>query len=502
MSINLDDSINQRFKSRIGMLLCALGVAVGTGNIWRFPRIVAQSGDENGAGAFLIAWIIFLFLWSIPLIIAEYALGKKYRKSVIGSFASAMGSKFSWMGGFVSLVTVLISFFYAVIVGWCIFYFGYFLINPLPQTTEQAIAIWEKLSSSNWAYLSHFIAVGGGILAIWKGISSIEKVNKVLIPTLLIIIFLSVIRSLFLPSSIDGISYIFNFDFSLLAKSETWLNALTQNAWDTGAGWGLFMAYAVYMKKEEKIVKNAALTAMGNNFISLLAAIMIFGTVFSVLSTEMNMNKHEILEIIKTSGPASTGLTFIWLPQLFNKMFMGSTLAVFFFLGLMFAGFSSLIAMLELPTRVFIESGISRKKSLSIVFFISLLLGIPSVTNINFLLNQDFVWGIGLIISGAFVAFATMKHGLEKLLEEEIASIQTDLNPGKLWIFTIKYLVPFAAFVLLLWWLGLSVTQFSKEQWFNPFDTYSLMTCLVQWGIALIILIIFNKFINKKLRIN
>ena len=76
MTQNVDPNNNQRFSSRLGLILSALGIAVGTGNIWRFPRIAAQSGGEDGAGAFLFAWLIFLFVWSIPLIIAEYTLGR------------------------------------------------------------------------------------------------------------------------------------------------------------------------------------------------------------------------------------------------------------------------------------------------------------------------------------------------------------------------------------------------------------------------------------------
>ena len=81
----------------MGLLLSALGIAVGTGNIWRFPRIAAQTGGDEGAGAFLLAWLVFLFLWSIPLIIAEYALGRKFRSGVIGIFLKAVGKKLAWM---------------------------------------------------------------------------------------------------------------------------------------------------------------------------------------------------------------------------------------------------------------------------------------------------------------------------------------------------------------------------------------------------------------------
>ena len=102
MSEQLDSSVQQRFSTRIGFLLCAMGIAIGTGNIWRFSRIAAKCGGDTGAGAFLFAWLIFLFLWSVPLIIAEYAIGRKTRMGVIGSFVKIAGEKFAWMGAFVA----------------------------------------------------------------------------------------------------------------------------------------------------------------------------------------------------------------------------------------------------------------------------------------------------------------------------------------------------------------------------------------------------------------
>ena len=138
MDKKIDKSTDQRFSSRLGLVLSALGVAVGTGNIWRFPRIAAQSGGETGAGAFLIAWVCFLFLWSIPLIIAEYASGRKYRSGVLGVFMKSMGTRFTWIGGFVTFVPLAITFFYSVVVGWCIYYFAYMSFHPLPENFETA----------------------------------------------------------------------------------------------------------------------------------------------------------------------------------------------------------------------------------------------------------------------------------------------------------------------------------------------------------------------------
>ena len=499
MAPALDTSVNQRFSTRIGFLLSALGIAVGTGNIWRFPRIAAQNGGEGGAGAFLVAWLIFLFLWSVPLIIAEYALGRRGRSGVIGSVVAAAGGKFAWMGTFIGFVSTAIMFFYSVIVGWCLFYFFRMLSQPLPLTTEASMAIWDNYQSGGWPLLFHALAMAFGAFAIWRGVASIERVNKVLIPTLLVIVILCVIRALTLPGAWDGVVYLFTPQWTQLKNPRIWLEALTQNAWDTGAGWGLFLTYAAYIKREHGVVKNALTTGIGNNTVSLLAALMIFGTVFAVLQTEMGMARPEILEVMKTSGPASTGLTFIWMPQLFARMFMGHPLSVLFFLGLTFAGFSSLISMLELSSRVFVDAGMKRGSAIALVVGVSYLLGIPSALNLNLLSNQDFVWGVALMISGALVAFTVLRHGITKLREDELLSDKHDIRLGAWWDYVLKFFVPFAAIALLVWWMLLSATEYAPAQWFNPFNAYSVMTCVAQWAIVLILFIGFNEWIARRM---
>ncbi len=499
MPSQLDPSVHERFSSRLGLILSALGIAVGTGNIWRFPRIAAQSGGDEGAGAFLVAWLLFLFLWSIPLIIAEYALGRKFRSGTISIFKKAISGKYAWMGSFVAFVSTAIAFFYTVIVGWCLYYFIYMACHPLPETSTAAMSIWEDYQSSAWPFVSHLLATGLGAMAIWKGIRSIERVNKVLIPSLLLIVVISTIRALTLPDAFEGVRYLFTPQWDQLSQPGTWLSALTQNAWDTGAGWGLFLTYAAYMQIRHGAVKNAFLTGIGNNMVSLLAAIMIFGTVFSVLQNDMGMNTGATLEIMRTSGPASTGLTFIWMPQLFARMFLGKPLAMLFFLGLTFAGFSSTIAMLELPTRILLDTGMKRTRSITLVVSVVYLLGIPSAKNLSLLSNQDFVWGIGLMISGAFIAFSIIRYGVTKM-RKELDSFPGDWPAGKWWSMNISLFIPAAALVLLLWWMFQSVTVFAPGNWYNPFNAFSVMTCLVQFLVVLLLFIFLNRKISNAMK--
>ena len=185
-----------RFSSRFGFLVSALGIAVGTGNIWRFPRIAASNGGDDGAGSFLIAWLTFLFLWSIPLIIVEYVMGRTSRKGTVGAFAHFMGKPFSFLGGFIGFVAAAIAFYYSVIVGWNIYYFGSMTFSDLPVTTDGSWELWNNFQNSSFPILFHAVAMSVGGFVIYKGVSSIEKVNKVLIPTLLAIVLLCVFRAL------------------------------------------------------------------------------------------------------------------------------------------------------------------------------------------------------------------------------------------------------------------------------------------------------------------
>ena len=479
---------NNRFSSRFTFLLSALGIAVGTGNIWRFPRIVASNAGDDGAGAFLVAWITFLFLWSIPLIIVEYIMGRQSRMGTIGAFSNFMGKPFAFLGGFVGVVSTAIAFFYSVIVGWNIYYFGAIIFTDLPQNNDASWALWSSFQNSSFPIIFHAIAMTVGGLAIYKGVSSIEKVNKILIPVLLGIVLLSLFRAVSLPGSFDGITYLFTPDWSQLRRPGIWVDALAQNAFDTGAGFGLFLTYAIYIRKKYGIVKNAFTTAIGNNLVSLIAAIMIFSTVFSILGNEMGMQKSEILDVMKTSGPAATGLTFIWMPQLFAKMAFGKPLAILFFLGLSFAGFSSLISMLELAVRNLIDFGVQRSSAVLWIVFSSFLFGIPSAMSLEILGNQDFVWSVGLIISGILMAIAAIKYGIDKMVNEVSLESENDWPFPTWWPLVVKFIAPFVGFTLVAWWMIESPSFF--------------ITCVVQWGTVLTFFYIMNNYLTKKLSNN
>lgn len=477
------------FSSRWALIIATLGIAVGTGNIWRFSRVVAQ----NGGGSFLIPWVVFLLLWSLPLIIAEFAIGKNSRVGPIGAISKIAGEKFGWMGAFIVFVSTSIMFYYSVVTGWCLRYF-YSAVSGDLFNTHNHLEYWNSFSSSSQPFLFHFIAVGLAGIVIYRGVSKgIEKVNKILVPSLIIILLVLLIRALTLPEATEGLKYFFTPEFDKLLDYKVWMNALTQNAWDTGAGWGLIMTYAIYMKKKEDISLNAALIGFGNNSISLIAGIIIFSTVFSLSSAEA------MVEISK-SGPANTGLTFIYLPLLFSKMSTSSSIngifAALFFLALFFAAISSLLSMVELATRTLIDFGLIRKKAILYVCLAAIAFGAPSAFDVNVLINQDWVWGVGLILSGFFISYSVIKFGVDKFRTTVINGFGSDIKLGKWYNVLIGYLVPIQAIVLIAWWLISSITW--DAEWWNPFHIENAGTVLFQWGLVISFFYLFNKKLVQK----
>lgn len=481
----------ERFSSKLGLILSVLGIAIGTGNIWRFPRIAAQNGGEDGAGAFLFAWLCFLLLWSIPLIIAEYGMGRNGRKGVVGSFVELIGEKRGWLGGFVAFVATAIMFYYSVVAGWCLYYLVHSITTALPADPSQANAIWEGFQGSNLPLMAHALVMGLGGFVVIRGISSIEKVNKILIPSLLLVLIVSLVKALSLEGSGLGISYLFTPDWATLKEPRIWLEALTQNAWDTGAAWGLILTYAAYMRKTDDVTVTAFQTGIGNNIVSLVSAIIIFSTVFGTLSP--TMGSSEILDVMQTSGPASTGLTFIWMPQLFATMGGGGIFAILFFLGLTFAAFSSLISMIEMAVKVFVDMGANRKRATLVICLAGFGFGIPSALNLTFFANQDFVWGIGLMVSGALISYAVIKYGTQKFRNELVNTEERSATLGSWWEIIIKYVVPIEVVTLLAWWMYLSVGTYAPDTWFNPLSPYSVATVLLQWLVALGLVWFFRK---------
>lgn len=465
------------FSSRWGMLLAMVGMAVGTGNIWRFPRIAAT----NGGGSFLVAWVVFLLLWSIPLLLLEFGMGKGTRSGPIGAFAKTMGSRFGWMGAWVAWTATAIMFYYSVVMGWTIQFLGASVIGRVPD--DPPGSFWEGYAASPGALITHLIAMGLAVFVVSKGVKGIETAARFLIPSLVILVIVLAIRAVTLPGASEGLAFLFTPDWSALASYDIWLQALTQNAWDTGAGWGLVLCYAIYMRTREDTALNAFVIGFGNNSMSLLAGIMVLCTVFAVMPGAAS-------EIV---GADNEGITFIWVPQLFGMLPFGQFFLVIFFLALVFAAWSSLVAMVELASRVVMDLGLPRSQAIAVVGIAGLLMGVPSALNMAFFQNQDFVWGVGLMLSGFFFAIAVLRYGVTNWRNEFLNTGHSDIHIGAWWDWAIRFVVV-QAVVLIGWWLWQVRGEGFSENW-TPFATFNIGTVVFQWAVVLTIFILANRFL-------
>jgi len=464
----------EQFSNRWGMILAMLGMAVGTGNIWRFPRVAAT----NGGGSFLVAWVVFLILWSVPLILVEFAMGKATRYGPVGAFARLVGPKFAWMGALIAFTATAIMFYYAVVMGWTLRFVWAAAAGEL--SGAEPAALWESFSYTPKVLIVHALAMGFGIWVVARGVRGIEAAAKILIPCLFFLVLALAIRAVTLPGAERGLEFLFTPSWEGLANYRVWLEALTQNAWDTGAGWGLILTYAIYLRRTEDTALNAFMLGFGNNSVSLLAGIMVLCTIFSIMPDAAS-------QIV---GASNEGLTFIWVPQLFARIPLGRFFMTLFFLALMFAAWTSLISMIELATRVLVDGGMSRGRAIALVGIAGFVLGIPSALNQQVFLNQDFVWGVGLMVSGLFFALAAIRYGVTRFRESLINTEHSDIRIGSWWDWAIR-LVVVEAVALVIWWFYQVRTE-------PLFGTFGVGSVLVQWGVAVVFFLALNGWMVRR----
>lgn len=479
-------SQNEEFTSRWGILLTAIGMAVGTGNIWRFPRVAAENG-----GSFLIPWVIFLFAWAIPLLLAEFALGKTARRGPAGAVGTLVGERYNWLGVFVGLVTCFITFYYSVVTGWCLKYFTVSFGRTF--SAETAESFWTRFTSDPvQPVVFHALALTVGCFIIYKGVvRGIERTNRILIPTLFALLIVGAIRAVTLPGATKGLAYLFTPSWEGLGDYRVWLAALTQAAWSTGAGWGLIMTYGVYFRKKDTFSLTAFTTSFGNNSASLLAGIAVMCTVFAILPDD---------QARAALGAGNEGLTFIWMPQLFSSMPGGGIFLPVFFLALSCAAISSLIAMLEMASRMMMDLGLSRARAVPTVGVVAFVLGLPSAYFMGFFKNQDWVWGIGLMVSGFFIALAVIKYGAAKF-REELINTEDETHPiGSWFVWIISLVVPLEFLAMIAWWFYQSATQFDPEGWWKLRSQSSVGTAVIQIALLIVVLLVTNTYWVHRLK--
>ena len=478
----------EKFSSRWGYIWAALGMCIGTGNIWRFPRVCAA----NGGGAFIVAWTIAMLIYAVPLLSTEMLMGKKARLGTAGAFRDFLGKKFTWMGVWVCGVCTLLMSYYAVVMGYCVKYFWLSLTAfQTNMTTEYTTTLWNSFTANSWeVILFHFISMGLGCVIVYKGITGgIEKFCKILVPGLLILLAAIAVYTCALPGASAGLNYLFTIDVSYLAKSTTWLNAFTQAAWSTGAGWGFIVTYAVYTDKKEEIPNNCMIMGMGDNIGALLAGFVVMPAIFALSATNA--------DALAAVSAGNYGMTFIYIYQLFSLMPGGRLVSALFFFCMAAAALTSLFSMIEVGVRNVMDIGVGRKKATLLVCGVGFLIGCFSAWKLSICSNQDWVWGVALMVSGLLFAVTMIKYGVKKALEEEINTEYADYKFPKWYYCGGIYLAPIIVVVMVAWW-GIQSIGWYPDTWWSPFESENLGTIVFQFAILLIISFALNNFMAKR----
>ena len=513
---------SDEFSGRLGLIFATIGAAIGTGNIWRFPRMVGA----NGGGSFLVPWLIFLFLWSVPLIIAEFALGKRSRTGTVGTFRIFAGKRFAWMGLWTAWISTAIGFYYAVVTGWCLNYFQTAIRGGLGSEVD-TVEVWNSfLQNPMEVVFFQALAVAITMLAIWKGAKAIEKVNVGLMISLFVLLFAALFLSFVMDledGSLDGFVYMFSIQPEYLMQPETWINGLSQSAWSCSAGMGMAITYSVYMRKDEDTTLNAATMCLANNSISIIAGLTVMMAVFAVVDDPL----------AAVSG-GSSAITFLVLPEVFAQAPGGPVvqlaMVTMFFLALSFAALTSMISTVELCVRNFVDHGIERPQAVGFTSLAIFFFGLPSaVTWIlvddstgvafpQFLEVQDHIWGYGLMFSGLFIAYSIWKYGwnryrvwqdendisgfsLRDYLDNGVSSFRDDfINTGdndwwigKWWDYIMYLGFPLMFSVLILSYFADMLVN--VENPWDPTNANGISIILLFWGITAGLFIGLNRFI-------
>ena len=323
----------EQWGSRYGFVLATIGGAVGIGNIWRFSYVAG----ENGGAVFLFIYLAFVFLIGVPLMIAELAIGRHAQGDAISAFET-FGKTGRWgaVGWLGVLAAVLLLSYYAVIAGWALKYFA----------GAATGALWRAAGADYGGYFKQFISDRGEPLA-WQAVAltitmfvvargvrqGIERVNRLLIPFLAVIIVVLAAYALTLPGSSAGVRFLLAPDWTVLRDPRVYAAALGQAFFTLGMGMAFFVTYGSYMPRTFSLPASAAIVAVGDTLFALIAGLAIFPAVFALGGNP-------------AAGPE---LAFVTLPQIFLKMPAGAVVGAVFFFLLATAAITSMVALLEIP---------------------------------------------------------------------------------------------------------------------------------------------------------
>ncbi|ERJ11696.1 sodium-dependent transporter [Haloplasma contractile] len=453
--------MRDKWSSKLGFILAAAGSAVGLGNLWKFP----YEAGSNGGSAFVLLYFIFLILIGIPLMLAALTLGRKTKKSVFGAYQS-VDQRFSFVGALGVIGSFFLLAFYSAVGGWVLYYLKEALLNAFTTTNPDVLGLkFSELLNSPLELIMYqgFFMVLTTVIVL-RGISAgIEKVSKIMMPALFIMIVIIAIRNLTLPGSFEGVKFLFAFDVSKI-NLDVIMNALGQVFFSLSIGIGTLVTYGSYLDKDDDLLSSSIIIPSIDTGIALLAGLATLPAVFA-------------FGFEPTGGP---GLMFITLPAVFASMPFGYLFSVIFFFLVFFAALTSSISMLEIPVSYFIDEKNTRRLPTTIVLaIVIMLLGIPAALSIGpteawksfavigsiniFDVYDQFTSNV-LLPTGGFLLSIFVGHvlGTDQAIEEIESSGVTFRLKG-IWSILIQYIVPaFVGLIMLNSYYELLLTIIGK----------------------------------------
>ena len=446
-------SLHGQWSSRLTFILAVTGSAIGLGNIWKFPYIAG----ENGGGAFVLIYLVCIFIIGFPIMVSEIMLGRRGRRNPITSMKilgqEEQGNE-AWK--YVGLIGLMAGFiilsYYSVIAGWTLHYFKLSVFGELSNLdNETAQSVFGQLTASastQLIYHTGFMIITIAIIA--KGIKNgLERAVKLMMPGLLLILIILLLYSIFQGDFMAGVNFLLVPDFSKVT-SQSILAAMGQAFFTLSLGMGCIVMYGAYLPKKESIVGTTTAIIFCDTMIALLAGMVIFPIVFQ-------------FGLEPTDGP---GLIFLTLPLAFNEITGGYLFSGLFFILLGFAAITSALSLLEPSVAWMIENkNYSRNKSAFIIGILIWLLGFLSIFSFNVLSGLTFWKGtlfdnfdyiasnIMLPLSGLlFTIFASWvmkrKHSMDELSDIPI-------NLYRLWRFGARYIAPIGVILVFLNAIGI-----------------------------------------------
>lgn len=362
----------EKLGSRLGFILISAGCAIGIGNVWKFPYMAGQ----GGGGAFVLFYLIFLLILGLPIMTMEFAVGRASQKSPVKAYYALEKPGQKWhIHGYITLIgCYLLMMFYTTVAGWMLHYFYLTATGQFTGLDSKAVSgqfntmLSQPLVMGFWMV----VVVIAGILVCSIGLQNgLEKVTKVMMISLLLIMIVLAINSFFMDGAKEGLKFYLVPDFGRMKEigiTKTLTGAMNQAFFTLSLGIGAMAIFGSYIGKERSLLGESLNIALLDTFVAITSGLIIFPACFT-------------FNVDQTSGP---GLIFITLPNIFNHIPMGRLWGSLFFVFMSFAAFSTILAVFENIISCGMElTGWSRKKSSFINAIAIILLSIPCVLGYN-----------------------------------------------------------------------------------------------------------------------